>query len=73
VLAAGVVAALAGLALPTLPPWLGFLARGATTTAVFAGMLAITGFFRPTERAFLRELRHRVRRRPLTARTSHVD
>jgi O-antigen/teichoic acid export membrane protein len=73
VLAAGVVAALAGLALPALPPWLGLLARGVTTTVAFAGMLMITGFFRPTERAFLRELRHRARRRALTARASHVD
>jgi O-antigen/teichoic acid export membrane protein len=63
VVVAGVAAALAGLALPALPPWLGLLARGATTTVTFAAVLALTGFFRPTERAFLRELRQRARRR----------
>jgi O-antigen/teichoic acid export membrane protein len=69
VLVAGLVAALAGLALPPLAPWLGLLARGLTTTIAFVAVLVVTGFFRPTERAFLRELRDRARRR----RANHVD
>ncbi len=63
VLAAGVLAALAGLWLPAMPPLAGFLARGTTTTASFAAVLWMTGFFRPTERAFVREVLTQVRAR----------
>ncbi|HEY0876057.1 MAG TPA: lipopolysaccharide biosynthesis protein [Vicinamibacterales bacterium] len=58
--AAGILAVVAGLALPALPPWAGVLARGTTVVAVFGVLLLTTGFLRPTERAFLEGLRARV-------------
>jgi O-antigen/teichoic acid export membrane protein len=56
VVTAAVAAAVVAVSLPEMPPLVGFLARGVTTVAVYAGVLAITGFFRASERAFLREL-----------------
>lgn len=57
VAASGVLAALAGVWLvPEVPAWAGLLLRGALTVAAFAGLLAISGFFRKTERAFVREM-----------------
>ncbi len=69
VLAAGVVAtAVAVLAIPALPALTGLLVRGATTVAVFGTLLLASGFLRPTELAFLREMRGRLPRRgPLAA------
>lgn len=61
ILAAGIVATLAAEALPAMAPWLGLLARGATTVVVFAACLFVTGFFRSSERAFLREVVARAR------------
>ena len=59
---AAILAAVAGLALPALPPLAAVLARGATTTAVFGGLLIASGFLRPTERAFLSNAWARTRR-----------
>jgi O-antigen/teichoic acid export membrane protein len=53
VLAAGVVAAAVGALLPSMPPWMGLLARGSTVVAIFGSWLALSGFLRPTERALL--------------------
>jgi O-antigen/teichoic acid export membrane protein len=56
VVAAGIAACAAGLWLvPAWSPFIGFLARGTLTVAVYTGVLAVTGFFRETEIAFLRE------------------
>jgi O-antigen/teichoic acid export membrane protein len=65
VVLAGIVAAVvARWALPAMPALAGFLARGTTTVAVYVGLLWLSGFLRPTERAFLREVAARLRRRP---------
>ena len=62
---AGAAAALAALWLvPALPPVAGLIARGLTCVAVYGLLLWITGFFRATEIAFLREMVARFRRRP---------
>jgi O-antigen/teichoic acid export membrane protein len=53
VVLAGVVAAAAGVMLPDMAPLTGLLARGATTTVIFAAWLALNGFLRPTERALI--------------------
>jgi O-antigen/teichoic acid export membrane protein len=63
ILLSGIAAALAALALPPMPAWLGLLARGSTTVVVFAGCLFATGFFRASERDFLREIWTRARQR----------
>jgi O-antigen/teichoic acid export membrane protein len=63
ILLSGIAAALAALALPPMPAWLGLLARGSTTVVVFAGCLFATGFFRASERDFLREIWMRARQR----------
>ena len=59
---AAAVAAAAGLALPEWPPLAAVLARGTTVVAVFALLLVVTGFLRPTERAFLADAWARARR-----------
>jgi O-antigen/teichoic acid export membrane protein len=61
-IAAAALAAAAGLSLPVLPPLAGVLARGTTVMAVFGALLLVSGFFRPTERAFLATAWARVRR-----------
>jgi O-antigen/teichoic acid export membrane protein len=63
VVVAGVLAAVAGLMLPAMPPLAGLLARGLATVAVFALVLWASGFLRASERAFVREMWTRVRRR----------
>lgn len=63
VVLAALAAAVAALALPPLGALAGFLTRGAVTVVVFAALLWATGFFRATERAFLREIIGRARRR----------
>jgi O-antigen/teichoic acid export membrane protein len=70
IVAAGVLAAVAGLQLvPGWPPLAGLAARSVVTTGVFALLLAATGFFRRTERAFAAEMIARWRRgRSATAR-----
>ena len=56
VVAAGILAAAAGLVLPTMPPIAGIAVRGILTTAVFGGLLWVGGFLRPSERALLQQL-----------------
>jgi O-antigen/teichoic acid export membrane protein len=73
VVAAGVIAAFAALALPDMTPLAGFLARGTATVGVYLAVLWATGFFRPSERAFLREMRMRMRRRAPSATPSPLD
>jgi O-antigen/teichoic acid export membrane protein len=64
VLASGVIAAMAGLWLvPACPPIIGLMARTGVTAAVFAGLLAASGFLRHTERAFVAETIAALRRR----------
>jgi O-antigen/teichoic acid export membrane protein len=71
---AGSIAAFVGLRLlPPMTPWLGVLARGSTVVGLYAGLLWLTGFFRPTERAFLREMIGRLRRRTSGPRTPPSD
>jgi hypothetical protein len=71
---AGSIAAFVGLRLlPPMAPWLGVLARGSTVVGLYAGLLWLTGFFRPTERAFLREMIGRLRRRTSGPRTPQSD
>lgn len=67
VVLAGVGATLAAQALPDMAPFVGFLARGTTTAAAYGGLLWITGFFRASERAFLREMAARGRGRQAAA------
>jgi len=52
---------------PALPPLAGLLVRGTLTVAIFAALLAATGFFRHSEVAFLREMRVRLSRRRAAA------
>jgi O-antigen/teichoic acid export membrane protein len=66
VVAAGVVAALAALALPHMKPLAGVLARGCTVVAVFGGLLWAGGFLRPTERALVKEILAAARNRGRT-------
>jgi O-antigen/teichoic acid export membrane protein len=61
VIGAGLLAALAALWLPEMPSLVGLGARGATALGVFVGLLAISGFLRGTERAFLREKWRRLK------------
>jgi O-antigen/teichoic acid export membrane protein len=63
IVAAGVVAAAVAYLLPAMPPLAGLFARGAMTVLVYVSLLWISGFFRPTERAFMREMIQRLRRR----------
>jgi O-antigen/teichoic acid export membrane protein len=71
---AGAGAALVALSLPDMPALAGFLVRGLTTVVAYVGLLWLTGFFRATERAFIREMAARVRQRPSPAtRPSPID
>ncbi len=64
VIAAGTLAALAGLHLvPELRPLAGLAARTAVTTGVFVVLLSLSGFLRKTERAFAAETWAAIRRR----------
>jgi O-antigen/teichoic acid export membrane protein len=69
---AGVIAALAGLALPALPPLVGLLARSTTTVVAYAGLLWMTGFLRASERQFLTEMRLRWKHRRSAKGTDHA-
>ena len=53
VLSAALIALIIGRLLPDMPPLAGLIVRGASVVAVFAGLLWVTGFLRPTERAIL--------------------
>jgi O-antigen/teichoic acid export membrane protein len=71
---AGSVAAVVGLrGIPMMPPIAGLLVRGTTVVLLYGGLLWATGFFRPTERAFLREMIGRLRRRTSGPRTPPSD
>lgn len=64
VIAAGVIAALAGLwVVPALTPLAGLIARAMVTVATFGVLIAISGFLRRSERAFAAELIASFRRR----------
>ena len=63
VVGAGVIAALVAAAIPDMAPLAGFFARGTTTVAAYVAVLWMTGFFRPTERAFMREMLRKGARR----------
>lgn len=65
VLASATLAMLAGMWLPDMPHLAGFLARGISVVAVFAGLLWLTGFLRPTERAILGGVARRLAGRTL--------
>ena len=68
VVAAGVIAALAGLWLvPDWPPLAGLAARALVTVATFAVLVAMSGFLRRSERAFAAELIAALRRRAAKA------
>lgn len=71
--AAGAGAALLALMLPDMPALAGFLARGTATVAAYTALLWMTGFFRPTERAFLQEMILRLRRRSPAASAKPLD
>jgi O-antigen/teichoic acid export membrane protein len=69
VVVAAALGAMAGLALPAMPPLAAVLMRGTVVVAVFAGLLFLTGFLRPTERAFIVSAWTRARRmRPQPSR-----
>ncbi len=53
IVAAAIIAAAAGLALPSWAPFPALLARGTVVVGVFTLILGLTGFLRPTERTFL--------------------
>ena len=61
---AGAVATLAATRfIPEMHPVAGLLLRGGVVVAIYAGLLWATGFFRPTELRFLREMSLRLRQR----------
>jgi len=64
---AGIAAAAIAVWLPSMPALAGLLVRGTTTVVMYVLILALTGFFRPTERAFVREIVGRAKRRRATA------
>lgn len=59
---AATLSAAAGLLIPDVPPLAGVLLRGTTTVVVFVVLLWLSGFLRPTERAFLEMAWARARR-----------
>jgi O-antigen/teichoic acid export membrane protein len=74
VVLSGAVAALVALwAIPAWPPMLGLLARGTAAVVVYGTLLWGTGFLRPSERAFLVEVRQRIRTRKRGAATGVDD
>jgi O-antigen/teichoic acid export membrane protein len=73
VVGAAIVAAVVAVWLvPAWPPIVALVARLGVVAATFAALLAATGFFRKTERAFLRELLERLKRRG-GAREVHAE
>jgi hypothetical protein len=55
-----------------MSPFVGFLARGCTTVALYAALLWVSGFFRGSERAFAREMQARLRQRPAPAPSASI-
>jgi O-antigen/teichoic acid export membrane protein len=74
VVACGVLAALAALYLPpALPPLAALGLRILITVGTFGGLLALSGFFRKSERAFAVELAKRLRKRAPVAPDANAD
>ena len=74
VVAAGALSALAAIWLvPDLPPIAGLFSRGIMTTAAFAGLLSMSGFFRKSERAFIAEVVTRLRKRTVALPDANAD
>jgi len=69
---AGVIAGMAGLALPELPPLAGLVVRGMTTVVTYLGLLWLTGFLRASERQFLTDMRLRRQQRRAAKVTGHA-
>jgi O-antigen/teichoic acid export membrane protein len=67
VLAAGIAAALLPGLVPSLPPLAGLFARGMVSVLAYLAVLWASGFFRASERAFMREMLARLRQRPVRA------
>ncbi len=63
VLASALAAFVGASVFPTLPPLAGLIVRPALAVAVFGAALAVTGFFRQTERAYISELSGRLSKR----------
>ena len=71
VLLAGTVATLAAVWLvPDWPALASLVTKLAVTVVIFASLLAATGFFRKTERAFANEMIGRLRRRGVAPKTA---
>jgi O-antigen/teichoic acid export membrane protein len=71
---AGIAATVIALSLPSMPALAGLVVRGTTTVLAYVLILALTGFFRPTERAFVREIVGRAKRwRATAAGPSAID
>src|SRR5262249_22293352 len=64
---AGIAAAAIAVWLPSMPALAGLPLRGRTTGVVDLLVLPPAGFVRPTERAFVREIVGRAKRRRATA------
>jgi O-antigen/teichoic acid export membrane protein len=74
VVVSGTLAALAAIWLvPALPPLAALGVRAALTVGTFAALLAASGFFRKTERAFISELFARLRRRSSTLPDANAE
>jgi len=73
ILAGGVATLAAVRFIPELPPVASLLVRGAAVVAIYAGLLWATGFFRPTELRFLREMTLRLRRRGARAVPTNAE
>jgi len=61
---AAAAAVLVARLLPATSPLAGLLARGMVVVGIYTAVLWMTGFFRATERAFMREMLARLRDRP---------
>jgi O-antigen/teichoic acid export membrane protein len=74
VVACGILAALAALWLPpALPPLAGLGLRMLLTVGTFGALLALSGFFRKSERAFIVELATRLRKRAAAVPGANAD
>jgi O-antigen/teichoic acid export membrane protein len=65
VLGAAVLAVVLAVMLPDMPHLAGLLARGTSVVIVFVGLLWLTGFLRPSERAILGSVARRLAGRTL--------
>jgi O-antigen/teichoic acid export membrane protein len=62
VLAGSAAAVTAVWVVPSMPALAGLFVRGAVTVVTYGGLLWLSGFLRPTERAFMVEMARRLRR-----------